>query len=288
MVELKDLTGISKQKRIKAISCLDSLLAFRNQDGTLSPIISGYNWYASVPKHDSTVTFSNIHETEAYKKDLLGDLEKLGYNRKTLIEYIRKKCGIFLCDLDFITRDKNDLVLPGLKIKDMRTNMYLNLEKFSKPLSNYPEFKEAEGYLLSEDDGWEIGIPFTNKKEILGIADLFLKKSGLNLYDHNRNVITETKEEMLIRAPWTDAYQVPILLLGETASIYKKELPQFIQATKFSLKENANEINFVICKNLARLKGTAEYIGLLDIGFKEETCFGNYIFIKYIDEIRKV
>lgn len=86
---------------------------------------------------------------------------------------------------------------------------------------------------------------------------------------------------------WTDAYQTPVLLLGENALEYNNELSDFIPATKFCLIKNDNELSFVIHKNLDILKDSIYYNLILNLGFVEEICLGNRRFIDYIDENQK-
>ena len=117
---------------------------------------------------------------------------------------------------------------------------------------------------------------------------MFLKKSGEHIYNEEGEIIPETDEERELRAPWKDAYETPVLLLGESALRYTDELPHFVPATKIALKESSNEISFVIHKNLEQLKNLPHYEQLLCLGFEEEICLGNKPFINYVDEVRKV
>src|SRR3989338_3494898 len=98
MITIDDLTGIHKTKRKQIIECLDDLLTYRDEQGNLSPIISGYNFYTKLAKSDRLITFSHIHETETYKQDMLRDLVQLGYDSQTILEQIREKSGVFLHD----------------------------------------------------------------------------------------------------------------------------------------------------------------------------------------------
>lgn len=287
MIKIDDLTGIPEGKRKQAIKSLDDLLTFKNSQDRLSPVITGYNWYTTLPKSDSVITFSNIHETEAYKQDVLRDLGKLGYDPQIILRYIRKKAGAFLWELYFEIRDNKCNILPGLKIKDIRTKQHIDLEPFIKPLDEYGLFADCDGYLLGESQGWELDIPFNNKKELMNLVDLFSNKSGKHIYDQKGRIIEETDEERKLRSPWADAYETPVLLLGETALRYADELPHFIPATKICLIENSNEISFVIHRNLEQLRNLPHYEWLLQLGFSEETCLGNKPFIaEYVDKKR--
>ncbi|MBW2974008.1 hypothetical protein KY346_06500 [Candidatus Woesearchaeota archaeon] len=285
MILIHDLTGICEDKRKEVIACLDELLTYRDSDGLLVPVISGYNWYAKLTKSDRVITFSNIHETESYKEDMLRDLEELGYDHKDILNQIREKAGAFIHDLEFRLRDDDGNLLPGLRIKDTRTGKYIDLENYQDALINYQEFTDAEGCLIDEDQGWELDMPFKGERELMSLVNLFLKKSGKHIYDVRGNIIKETDEEQDARAPWSDAYKVPVLLLGETALRYADKLPQFVPVTKFALKENNNEISFIIHNNIKYLKSLNQYTQLLRFGFAEEECLGNKPFIRYVDEI---
>ena len=59
MITIDDLTGIPETKRKQIIECLDDLLTFRDSNGNLSPVISGYNLYKEISKSDRVVTFSS-------------------------------------------------------------------------------------------------------------------------------------------------------------------------------------------------------------------------------------
>ena len=121
MIKISDLTGIPNGKRKQAIECLDDLMIFKDSKGLLSPIITGYNWYVTFPKYSSIINFSNIHETDAYKEDMLKDLGRFGYDSQLILNHIREKGGYFLWKSSFEIRDQKGNLLPGLKIKDVRT-----------------------------------------------------------------------------------------------------------------------------------------------------------------------
>lgn len=268
MIKIEDLTGIPKWKRKRAIECLDDLLTFKDNKGYISPIITGYNWYAKIPQSNRIVTFSHIHETEEYRRAMFLDLEKVGYQKIGMEKCIRKKGGAFLWELDFQIRGEKGKLYPRLKIKDKETGRNLNLLKYPEnTLENYPNL---DGRLIGEDYGWELDLPFKDKKELMNIVELFIKKSD------------KGNEES-----WPGAYRVPLLLLGQKALDYKNDLPDFCKAMKISLKENENEICFVINKNFLRLSKLDNYSKLIKLGFKEELCLANNTFIRaYVDKKR--
>ncbi len=242
MVKIHDLTGIAETKRKRVVECLDSLLTIKDDSGIMRPVITGYNFYNSLPISDTSVTFSNIHGTEEYKQDMLRDLEKLGYDPRRVLEQIRNKGGTFLWDLDFIIRGQDGNLLPGVIIKDVRNAKYLELEKFPHSTIDNPELS---GHLIGEDFGWEVNIPFFNIKDLLELVNLFARKSGIFIYDDDGTIVNESWNERTLRGSWTDAYKVPVLLLGETAIKYSKILPHFVPVTKISLIDKSNEISYL-------------------------------------------
>ncbi|MBI4154776.1 hypothetical protein HY498_01680 [Candidatus Woesearchaeota archaeon] len=283
MASIDDLTGIREDKRKEAVGVLESLLTFRYKNGILSPIITGYNWYNTLAKSDRVITLSHIHETETYKQDMVNDLEELGYSPKFTLAHIRSKAGAFLWDPEFRIRDDLGDVFPGLGIRDLRTNFYLNLEKYKKQfLSAYSQFKDCKGKLVAEDQGWELNIPFNNRTELISLINLFLIRSAKFIFDEKNTKINEEE----VHRSWRDAYETPVLLLGEMALRYKNELPYFDQVTKLSLIEGSNEISFVIHKNIKRLKKLKQYGDLMYLGFGEEVCLANKKFIDNLDEYR--
>ena len=183
-----------------------------------------------------------------------------------------------------ISGDEGD-VLPGLTIKDKRTRQRIELGNYRKPLIEYPEFIDIKGHLLAENDGWQLDMPFCNKDEAIKIVDLFLRKSGLKVYDHESIEIEETIEQMILRAPWPDAYRIPVLILGESTLTIVSELPHFDQATKLCLTENNNEISLIIHRGLDILKNLQHYEALKKAGFTEQVCLGNRAFLEYLDDI---
>lgn len=144
---------------------------------------------------DRIVTFANIHESEDYKQDMLNDLEREGYSPQQVLDKIRGKGGAFRWKLKYKIRKDDGETLPGLRIKDLRTNNYIDLSKYHKPLIDYPEFRNSEGYLIAEDEGWELNLPFKDKLELLKLTSLFLEKSGEYIYDLDGNEIEESEEE---------------------------------------------------------------------------------------------
>ena len=154
-----------------------------------------------------------------------------------------------------------------------------------KPLKEYKQFTNAD--LLGENYGWELNMPFNSEGELIKLVDLFLRKSGDHIYDKNGVIIEEIDKEKSLRAPWRDAYETPVLILGEIALKYANKLPHFIPATKIILRENFNEISFIINKNLGLLRNLPHYEQLKRMGFNEELCLGNKPFIiGYVDKER--
>jgi len=258
MISINDLTGI--QKRIEVMACLNDLLTFRDDSKNLLSIISGYNYYSRQSPYDSSIVFSHIHATDDYKRDMFKDLRKIGCADEASI---REKTGIYLWKPKYIIRDDQGDVLPELRIRDLRTDEYVPLDKFVKPLKEYPAYVNADGFLFAEDRGWQLDLPFISKSQVLMISQLFSEKSSHYSEDH-----------------WSDAYETPVLLFGYAVEEYVGELPDFVPAVRFILEENDNEISFIIRKNFEKLRNLSYYEELLQFGFKEKLCFGNKLFIE--------
>ncbi len=78
--------------------------------------------------------------------------------------------------------------------------------------------------------------------------------------------------------------KIPVLILGEKALTYRHLFPGFIDVVKISIKENNNEISFIIHEKLELLKKLQHYKTLMGFGFEEELCLANKLFIKrYVD-----
>src|SRR3989344_5734652 len=129
MITLEDLTGIPKEKKKQIIRCLDELLTYRDADGNLSPIISGYNFYNQLARSDRLVTFSHMHETEDYKNAMLNDLENLGYKTEHIISKIRERGTNHLWDPNYELRDSSGNIFPS-RIIDMRIGHFIDLDKY--------------------------------------------------------------------------------------------------------------------------------------------------------------
>ncbi len=284
MVNIADLNNIPPTLLSNIIDCLDDLLTWKDKYGNPSSIISGYNWFSSSPDFNQTFSFSNIHETTDYFKDMASDLNLLGYSSSTIKNALRKKGGAFYHELRFRVNDDQGNPLSGLKIKDLRTKEYIDLKKYSKPLIHYPEFEDADGLLVAEDIGYEINLNFSSEDNLFTLCDLFTRKANLEKYNDAGEVVVETSEEFTERNPWKDAYRTPVLIIGDAATKYKDKLPQFDQASKFCFRKEGNEISFIIQKALDSLKEMLHYDFLLKSGFKQELCLANKPFIKFVND----
>ncbi len=280
MIAIEDLTGIEKDKREGILQCLEDLLLFKDYEGNYASVITGYNFYNRPVKSDRIITFSHIHSLDTYKESMMRDLKDLGYSEKEILNDIRDKIGICIWELDFEIGE-------GLRIKNVSKKEYVDLKKYKKQLDLYDEFKECKDNFIGEQLGWELDLPFRKKEELFSLVNLFMRKSGKFAYDSLGNQIEESIEERNFRNPWPMAYDTPVLILGATALKYKDALTQFSTAVQFSLKENNNEISFVINNNLPVLEQLPHYKQLLNWGFEKEFCLGNKAFIKeYIDKKR--
>lgn len=140
--------------------------------------------------------------------------------------------------------------------------------------------------MLAKDFGWELDLPFQNIEELRQLSTLFLKKASISLYDQEGLEINESPEEQLLRSPWPDAYEVPVIIIGKEAVKYASHLPHFGWAMRFSLIQDGNEISFIIHHKLDRLRRLEHYSTLKAVGFIEEPCLCNKPFLKDIDRRR--
>jgi len=284
MVTIEDLTGIPEAERNVIIKYLDFLLGAGGKD-VFSPIISSYNIFNQLLKTDSVITLSNIHETPDYEEDMLNDLVALGYPSEPVISNKRDKLAFFLWKHFYRTRDnKGDML--DLKLKNSMDNQIIPLEKYPLPLENYPGLDILRDSLVAEADGLEFNIEFKNKKDLLQITQLFTRKSGTKIYDSQGDEIYESQDEIAKRKPWRDAYETPMLIIGEGAVKYYKELPQFEKAMKIELLEGENEISFIIHNKLEILRALPCYPILKKLGFCEIPCLANKPFLIDVNMIR--
>jgi len=259
MIPLTALPNIAPQKTLQSREVLDDLL-------TKEGIITGYNWYLAVPQETRLVTFSHMHETEAYKQAMMKEIAEQGYTQEQLQRGIRRKFGSYQWRHHFVFRDEAGTIFPDLNIRT-KTGNYLDLSRFpARTLEGIAEL--AQEGLVGENEGWELNLAITNKEKLLAIMELFLRKSSRERTDH-----------------WPDAYEIPVLLLGKEALTYARELPDFIVAKKMELIENGNEISFITHAQFPVLKETQAFAELEKIGFKEESCLANRAFIEtYVDK----
>lgn len=272
MVSIDDLTGIPKDKRKEIVRCLDDLLSYRTEQGKLLPVITGFNFYNRPSSCERMITFSHIHESKEYKQDMLNDLKTIGYDRNYVIRHVRNKGSRFLWNPAYNFRKKGGKIFPRLKIKDLRDNTYIDLEIYENNLIDHPNFRKSRGYLIAENCGWELNLPFNNKKELLELTSLFLSMSQVS---SKHNIIS-----------WRDAYKVPVIILGNDALKYVIDLKGFDKVIRFYFIENQNEINFIIDQKLKILKNLNHYDALMKIGFREEICLANKAFIEDINKTR--
>ncbi len=277
MITIDDLVGIPEEKRKAVICCLDELITFENVRGEFSPIISGYGYFKELALPTSVLTFSHTHKTKEYKEDMVNDLTKLGYDQDSLLKNIRDKTAVFLWNPRYRVRDSKGEILPGLKIKDLRTGEHIDLVKYTRRfLSEYQEFQERKD-LVGESQEWQLDMPFENIEELLRLVKLFLEKSGIYVYDESGVEVSATQSH------WRDAYETPVVVIGEEAIKHAYLLPHFDTAIRVFLIENGNEISFIINKNIRTLRVLPHYERLRRFGFREERCLVNKPFLKDID-----
>lgn len=277
-ISFEDLYCIDTDAKKIIRSCLDDLMTFE-YDNYLMQVITGYNWYnKTFNESDNIIYISHIHEDEAYKKEVISGLKFIGFDDTLVKRCIRNKGGRFVPDVKtFRIRNDSSEIYKGLKIKDTRTDNDINLENYTEPLGNYPEFDDAQGYLISEDYGWELNLPIENDNNLLKTIELFSSKSF------------REREGIINKNAWAGAYRIPVLILSKKALEYKMELPDFTVVTKLVLKAENNEISFIINKNFKLLENLPHFQQLIDLGFKKEVCLANNVFIKeYIDYLEPI
>lgn len=252
-MKLTQLTGFSSEDLTVCETILDNLLERR--------ITSGYNWYNAVPATNRIVTFSHIHETDAYRDAMLADLVKLGHQYEKVVKNMREKFGCFRWELDFHIRDEKGMLLKGTRIRK-RDGSLLNLEEYTeRTLESYSTLSNI--LLVGESDGWELNVEFKEKEDLKNIAELFIRKSSSKSPDR-----------------WPDAYDLPVLVLGEGAVAYAQELPDFIPAKRIVLQRGNNEISFIIDRLFAPLQKMSEFGEIQKLGFNIEACLANKSFIE--------
>lgn len=259
MISITALPNIDLQKTKDICRILDDLLSKQQ-------IISGYNWYTSIPTGARLVTFSHMHESPGYRDAMHKDMEKIGYSYEQIEEKTRAKFGCYRWEPDFVFRDNEGQLFPKLCIRPL-AGSYLNLAQYPEStLENIPELKNES--LIGENEGWEMDLEFKTKDELFRLVKLFLTKSSRKNPDH-----------------WPGAYDVPVLLIGEQAIVYAQELPDFVESRRIILIENGNEISFVVNKKFVDLKKNPHYTTLNRMGFIEEPCLGNRAFVDtYVDK----
>lgn len=257
MLHLDDLTNIPIGTRQQIQNILELLLSTRR--------ITGYNWYDSAFSTDSSISISHMQEDDDYKSAMITDLDSLSQYPKSVEEHIRSR------GTAYFPHQPNFVVTHGLRLKRASSGAYLDLESFpiGSTLEGTHEFGALENCLIGEQSmGWEINMPFYEKTGLFSLLDLIVEKSVLD----NENC-------------WPMAHRIPVILIGKEAFRYLPELEFFSRATKVVYTQANNEVSFVTGRNIDNLRGTQEFSKLLNIGFKEEPCLANKLFInKFVDE----
>lgn len=270
----------------KLTATLDGLLTGNNSSN--EKIISGYNYYPKVVRFDNIeiLTFSHSHETSDYLLAMFGDLRKLGYPSDNVLMQLRNKYGSYRWENRFRFRDDKGDVYPNLKIRDTKTNQYVDLQEIpfqTLEEAGYDE-KTVQNY-VGEDKGWEINIGCDYEEDILKLAKLFTQKSSDFPFDQEGFPKVETVEERLLRSPWPGPHETPILIIGGNIKRLSARIPLFIPAKKIECEFNDKELSFIIHNKYQKLCNLPEYVLLLDLGFEEEDCLANIPFIqRYVDQ----
>ena len=260
------------------------LLIYKDLKG-FNPIISGYNFFNEVVMGDRAITFSNIHSSKKYKQDMVGDVSRLGFDKKKLLKSFRNKGAAYIWETFYNIRTEDYNLIKGLSIKDIENEKLLDLTLFGNTLLENPKNITYSLSLVGFDQGWEINIPFDNEEKLYSLISLFMKKAGEYTYDKEGLIKSETPEEKEKRKPWKDAFKTHILVIGGGAVKYAPKLKQFETAKRIFLEGKNNEISFIINNHYKRLINTPHFKRLIEYGFKEEYCLANKHFLESVDKI---
>lgn len=251
-------------------------------------IITGFNYHPICLQVDdlTILTFSNIHSYPNYLMKVIEDLRMMGYPNDEVSITTRDKKGYFKWMPDFFIRSEDGNLEEYLRIKNIKTEVYLDLEKIPYQTLEEASYSEEDAdNLIAENEGFEINISLLNEEDLHKLAVEFLRKSSKKLYDECGEVVFETKEEYGKRNPWPGAWDVPVLIIGGHLSQIQHSIPGFQNAFLFRFQDvDIGEYNFVINKQIKFLKMSEQYKHLQDLGFKQEPCLANIRFIKdYVD-----
>ncbi|MBI4145429.1 hypothetical protein HY493_04470 [Candidatus Woesearchaeota archaeon] len=257
MLGITELTGIGASRTERIRESLDRLLR--------DHLISGYNWFAVQPTTERIVTFSHMHEIPEYKAAMTQDLLVLGYGIDEVDRCTRAKYGSFRWERHFVHRDDDGSLFPNLRVRSC-DGAYIELDRV--PEQTLEHRSDLAGTsLIGESEGWELDLDFKNREHLISLASLFVNKSNRKNNAH-----------------WPGAYDVPVLLFGQSAVTYAADLPDFVVAKHIILTDAGNEISFVVNKHFPLLSARNEFSVLQSEGFRVESCLGNASFIeRYVD-----
>ncbi len=264
---------------------LEKLVTSHNSVGR--PIITGFNYYSTCLEVDLAIviSLSNIHSSQDYWRSVMEDLGRMGYPNESVSISTRSKKGFFQWRPSFFIRDERGSLEANLRIKNIDTGEYLDLEGIS-----YRTLKEA-GYseavkLIAENEGYEINTLTSIEEDLRRLAAEFLRKSSDTLFNEDGEQVVETEGERQERAPWPGASNVPVLIVSGNVSRFV-DLPGFQKVDLFRFQnEEIGEYLFVMHKQTELLRRSEEYNPLRGFGFREEVCLANSCFIKeYVDDI---
>ncbi|HLD05882.1 MAG TPA: hypothetical protein VJG90_09260 [Candidatus Nanoarchaeia archaeon] len=260
---------------------LEKLVTATNSTGR--PIITGFNYHPVCLEMGAitAISLSNIHSSQVYLKEVMADLNRMGYPNVEVSVSTRDKRGYFRWRPNFFIRDEKGVLEENLRIKDIETGEYLDLDGIPhRTLCNAGYSEEEIARLVAENGGYEIDILSSVPEHIRRMAGEFLKKSAFELYDDTGELISEMESERNTRGPWPDAWETPILIIGGNLS-QMQGLPGFHEAHLFRFQgSEIGEFLFVTHKEIEVLRSNEEYNRLIELGFREELCLGNTRFIK--------
>src|SRR3989338_3475887 len=79
---------------------------------------------------------------------------------------IREKLSIFLWSPKFLIRDEEEVPYISLRVRDIRTDKFIDLKRFKVCLGEKEEYSNSFGYLIGENQGWQLDMLFSSKEVI--------------------------------------------------------------------------------------------------------------------------
>ena len=194
---------------------LENLVTPKNSLGR--QIITGYNFFSKCLYIEdyAILTLSHIHTNLQYFLRVQEALQEMSYPNKDVGLSRRDKRGVYKWKPKFRIRDDEGELYKDLKIKNIETGDYHNLERIPYGTLREAGFSDAEiDKLVGQDKGYEINIFLSNEEDLLKLAQEFIRRSSEYLVDEEGNIVFETSEELRQRDPWPGSYETPVIVIG--------------------------------------------------------------------------